>query len=64
MTEGVISEGATFNATPAEMRFDPKGATLTGSGNVIVDYPNGPSWRIDVNTAGRVRACEGTGACS
>ena len=63
-TEGVISEGATLTASPAEVRFDPKGATLTGAGNVIVNYPSGPSWRVDVNPSGRVRACEGTGACS
>jgi Tfp pilus assembly protein FimT len=63
-TEAVISEGATLSASPTEMRFDPKGATLTGAGNVIVSYPSGPSWRVDVNAAGRVRACEGTGACS
>ncbi len=63
-TESVISEGATFTATPTEIQFDPKGATLTGAGSVIVNYPSGPSWRVDVNTAGRVRACEGTGACS
>jgi Tfp pilus assembly protein FimT len=63
-TEAVISEGATLTGSPAEMRFDPKGATLTGAGNVIVTYPSGPSWRVDVNPSGRVRACEGTGACS
>ncbi len=64
MTEDVVSQGATLAATPTEIRFDPKGATLTGAGNVIVTYPGGPSWRVDVNAAGRVRACLGTGACS
>ena len=64
MTESVINAGATFSATPGEMQFDPKGSTLTGAGNVIVNYPSGPSWRVDVNTAGRVRACLGTGACT
>jgi Tfp pilus assembly protein FimT len=55
--------GATLAATPAEMRFDPKGAATTGSGNVIVSYPSGPSWRVEVNSPGRVRACEGTAPC-
>lgn len=64
MTEAVINAGATFSATPGEMQFDPKGSALTGAGNVIVNYPSGPSWRVDVNTAGRVRACLGTGACT
>ena len=64
MTEDVVSQGATLAATPSEIRFDPKGATLTGAGNVIVTYPSGPSWRVDVNASGRVRACQGTGACS
>jgi Tfp pilus assembly protein FimT len=63
-TEDLVSKGATITATPSEMRFDPKGATLTGAGNVTVTYPGGPSWRVDVNPSGRVRACEGTGACS
>ena len=41
-TETVISEGATFAASPAEIRFDPKGATLTGAGNIVVNYPSRP----------------------
>jgi prepilin-type N-terminal cleavage/methylation domain-containing protein len=58
-----LGPGVTMTATPGEMRFDPKGATLTGSGNVIVTYPSGPSYRVEVNPPGRVRTCEGTGAC-
>jgi Tfp pilus assembly protein FimT len=57
-TEAVI-EGATLTAAPGEMRFDPKGATITGSGTVTVTYPSGPSWQVVVNPPGRVRACEG-----
>ena len=64
MTEDMASQGTTLAATPSEIRFDPKGATLTGAGNVIVTYPGGPSWRVDVNASGRVRACQGAGACS
>jgi prepilin-type N-terminal cleavage/methylation domain-containing protein len=62
VTEAVIG-GATIAATPAEMRFDPKGATTTGAGNVLVTYPSGTTWRVEVNTPGRVRSCQGTGAC-
>ena len=62
VTEAVIG-GATIAATPSEMRFDAKGATTTGAGNVIVSYPSGTSWRVEVNTPGRVRACTGTAAC-
>jgi len=62
VTESVIG-GASLAATPAEMRFDPKGATTTGNGFVTVTYPGGPDWRVEVNTPGRVRACQGTGAC-
>jgi prepilin-type N-terminal cleavage/methylation domain-containing protein len=60
---GWMGDSATLAATPGEMRFDPKGAALTGSGNVIVSYPSGPSWRVEVNPPGRVRACEGTTPC-
>jgi Tfp pilus assembly protein FimT len=62
ITEAVI-EGATLAATPAEMRFDPKGTTTTGAGNVIVTYPSGTTWRVEVNAPGRVRSCTGAGAC-
>jgi len=62
VTEAVIG-GATIAATPAEMRFDPKGAATTGAGNVLVTYPSGTTWRVEVNTPGRVRSCQGTGAC-
>jgi Tfp pilus assembly protein FimT len=62
VTESVIG-GATLSATPAEIRFDPKGTTTTGAGNVIVAYPSGTSWRVEVNTPGRVRSCMGTASC-
>ena len=62
VTEAVIG-GATIAATPAEMRFDPKGSTTTGAGNVIVSYPAGTSRRVEVNPPGRVRSCDGTAAC-
>ena len=62
VSEAVIG-GATLTATPAEMRFDAKGTTTTGAGNVIVAYPSGTSWRVEVNTPGRVRSCTGTAAC-
>ena len=58
-----VAEGATLNATPGEMRFDPKGGTTTGAGNVIITYPSGTSWRVEVNTPGRVRSCTGTSPC-
>jgi Tfp pilus assembly protein FimT len=45
------------------MRFDPKGTTTTGNGNVLVTYPSGTTWRVEVNAPGRVRSCTGTGAC-
>jgi Tfp pilus assembly protein FimT len=61
-TEAVIG-GATISATPAEMQFDAKGTSATGAGNVIVTYPSGTSWRVEVNTPGRVRSCTGTAAC-
>jgi Tfp pilus assembly protein FimT len=61
-TETVI-EGATLAATPSEMRFDPKGATITGSGAVTVTYPSGPPWRVEVTTPGRVYACQTAGVC-
>lgn len=61
-TEAVIG-GATIAATPSEMRFDAKGSTSTGAGNVIVSYPSGTSWRVEVTTPGRVRACTGVVAC-
>ncbi|HWC04070.1 MAG TPA: GspH/FimT family pseudopilin [Methylomirabilota bacterium] len=62
VTEAVVG-GAEIAATPAEMRFDPKGTTTTGAGNVLVTYPSGTTWRVEVNTPGRVRSCQGTGAC-
>jgi Tfp pilus assembly protein FimT len=62
VTEAVIG-GATLTATPSEMRFDPKGSTTTGAGNVIVAYPSGTSWRVEVNTPGRVRSCMGSATC-
>ena len=62
VTEAVIG-GATITATPSEVRFDPKGTATTGAGNVIVAYPSGTSWRVEVNTPGRVRSCTGTTAC-
>ena len=62
VTEAVVGD-ATVAATPAEMRFDAKGATTTGAGNVVVSYPSGTSWRVEVNTPGRVRSCTGTTAC-
>ena len=62
VTEAVIG-GATLAATPSEMQFDPKGGATTGAGNVIVTYPSGTSWRVEVNTPGRVRSCTGTTAC-
>ena len=62
VTEAVIG-GATLAATPSEMRFDAKGSTTTGAGNVIVTYPSGTSWRVEVTTPGRVRACTGTVTC-
>lgn len=62
VSEAVIG-GATITATPGEMRFDAKGSTTTGAGNVIVAYPSGTSWRVEVNTPGRVRSCTGTTAC-
>lgn len=62
VTEAVIGD-ATIVATPSEMQFDPKGGTTTGAGNVIVSYPSGTSWRVEVNTPGRVRSCTGTTAC-
>jgi Tfp pilus assembly protein FimT len=62
VTEAVIGD-ATLAATPSEMQFDPKGGTTTGAGNVIVTYPSGTSWRVEVNTPGRVRSCTGTTAC-
>jgi Tfp pilus assembly protein FimT len=62
LTEAVVG-GATVAATPSEMRFDPKGSASTGAGNVIVTYPSGTSWRVEVNTPGRVRSCTGVLAC-
>ena len=62
VTEAVIGD-ATLAATPSEMQFDPKGAATTGAGNVIVTYPSGTSWRVEVNTPGRVRSCTGTTTC-
>ena len=62
VTEAVIG-GATIAATPSEMRFDAKGGTTTGAGNVIASYPSGTSWRVEVTTQGRVRACTGIVAC-
>jgi Tfp pilus assembly protein FimT len=62
LTEAVIG-GATLAANPAEMQFDAKGSTATGAGNVIVSYPSGTSWRVEVTTPGRVRACTGTVPC-
>ncbi len=62
VTEAVIGD-ATLAATPSEMQFDPKGGATTGAGNVIVTYPSGTSWRVEVNTPGRVRSCTGTTAC-
>jgi Tfp pilus assembly protein FimT len=62
LTEAVVG-GATVAATPGEMRFDPKGTASTGAGNVIVTYPSGTSWRVEVNTPGRVRACTGVTTC-
>jgi Tfp pilus assembly protein FimT len=62
VTEAVIG-GATLTASPGEIRFDPKGTTTTGAGNVIVAYPSGTSWRVEVNTPGRVRSCVGTATC-
>lgn len=62
LSEAVIG-GATIAATPSEMQFDPKGGATTGAGNVIVTYPSGTSWRVEVNTPGRVRACTGIVAC-
>jgi Tfp pilus assembly protein FimT len=62
LTEAVIG-GATIAATPGEIRFDAKGSTSTGAGNVIVTYPSGTSWRVEVNTPGRVRSCTGIAAC-
>ena len=62
LVEPVIG-GATVTATPGEMRFDAKGATSTGNGSVLVTYPNGTTWRVEVNTPGRVRSCTGTTTC-
>jgi len=62
VVEAVIG-GATVSATPAEIRFDAKGATSTGNGNVLVTYPSGTTWRVEVNTPGRVRSCTGTTTC-
>ena len=59
--EAVIG-GATIAATPLEMRLDPKGGATT-AGNVIVTYPSGTSWRVEVNIPGRVRSCMGTTTC-
>ncbi|HEY7601507.1 MAG TPA: GspH/FimT family protein [Methylomirabilota bacterium] len=56
MTEDVVSKGATLAATPSEIRFDPKGATLTGAGKINVTLSGAPSWQVDVNASGRVRA--------
>jgi hypothetical protein len=55
--------GATISATPGEMRFDARGSTTTGAGNVIITYPSGTTWRVEVNTPGRVRSCTGLVAC-
>ena len=62
VSEAVIG-GATVNAAPTEMQFDAKGTAATGAGNVIVSYPSGTSWRVEVNTPGRVRSCTGTTSC-
>ena len=61
-TESVV-EGATLAATPAEMRFDAKGTTTTGTGFVTITYPSGPPWRVEVTVPGRVRACQSAGVC-
>lgn len=62
LIEAVVN-GATLAATPGEMQFDPKGSAATGAGNVIITYPSGQSWRVEVNTPGRVRSCMGTVTC-
>lgn len=62
VSEAVIGD-ATVSASPVEMRFDAKGATTTGAGNVTITYPSGTTWRVEVNTPGRVRSCTGTVAC-
>jgi Tfp pilus assembly protein FimT len=62
LTEAVVG-GASLAATPSEMQFDPKGSAATGAGNVIVTYPSGTSWRVEVNPPGRVRSCTGTSTC-
>lgn len=62
LTEAVVG-GATLAGTPGEMQFDPKGSVATGAGSVTVTYPSGTSWRVEVNTPGRVRSCTGTSAC-
>jgi prepilin-type N-terminal cleavage/methylation domain-containing protein len=59
-TAEAVLEGATVSAAPGEMRFDPKGAAITGSGTVTVSYPGGASWQVVVSPPGRVRACEGS----
>jgi Tfp pilus assembly protein FimT len=58
-----VIDGATLAATPAEMQFDAKGSTVTGSGFVTVTYPSAPPWRVEVTIPGRVRACQTAGVC-
>ena len=62
VSEAVIG-GATVSASPTEIRFDARGSTTTGAGNVTITYPSGTTWRVEVNTPGRVRSCTGTAAC-
>lgn len=62
LVEAVIG-GATVTATPSEIRFDAKGGTSTGNGSVLVTYTSGTTWRVEVNTPGRVRSCTGTTTC-
>jgi type II secretory pathway pseudopilin PulG len=58
-----VIDGATLGATPAEMQFDAKGSTITGSGFVSVTYPSAPPWRVEVTVPGRVLACQTAGVC-
>jgi len=62
----VFVEAVILEVTAEKMRalgVEFQGATSTGNGNVLVTYPSGTTWRVEVNTPGRVRSCTGTTTC-
>ena len=62
VSEAVIG-GATIAATPARDAVRREGLDDDRGWVRDVTYPSGTTWRVEVNTPGRVRSCTGTAAC-